>query len=738
MKLSRKTTFTAIFSLVGLLSLAACTSGRGRGDDGGGGHTHVFETVDRVEPKCEEPGVEKHKVCLTCNKLFDMAGNEVSLASLSIDALGHQESNFYEASNGKHYHVCLREGCGKHLHEEPHTPIYHMAHSATCMTPGNIEYYTCSVCNKYFSDEACIHEISASSIYTQTGGHHLVFVAGTPADCSHTGTKDCYQCTECHKYFSDAQGNNEISAPETVPTTGHNVSSTYQSDDEHHWQECSVCHEHLNEGSHSFSNYNQNGDMHTGTCTVCGKSITEAHTISNWIIDQEATYESTGLKHGTCTKCGANVEQIIPIKEKSPQEAIDAINKISSPVTEVDDYVIKQARTIYQSLSNSAKSQVSNYAKLQEAEETYNATFQKVTDFVYSSGDEVEIVEHHGNQEFSITKSDKFGPLLNMRSNPGIPAIQDGDGHKTFAVPKTSNISKVHGTNLVIYAKGLRNKGDFTKADAEIRIYDHYEMYNTSYTLSDVIVRFYYSTTMTELLPQSLKNDGWSVLYADKNGSAAFFENGFATGSISYYVYGYFTADFYLSPIYGVDTLKDTNVVTSGECYIPHYSTADNDGWDYEEKVDYTRSFIHGSPIYMDDYRPTGDYTYTTSRFDIDKTTDSTKTPEIRYIRMDVNYTNQTSFFVYMYTNKPLSITRYCTVVKPSDSQGNVLTSLAPNGGTGYSLSVGWNKVPFDFEVATNFFSNFDNPAWQYMTFYFSGFSSGTTLIVSPIMGTTN
>ena len=187
-----KKRLSVILTFLTVSILAGCTSGRGGRDHGNDDtHKHVFEVVQREEPTCEEPGVEKHKICLTCEKVFDMNENEVTLASLRIEPLGHQESNYYVASGGKHYHICLREGCGKHLHEEAHTPVYHMAHSATCLAAGNIEYYSCSVCEKLFSDEECMHEITSGDINLPTSGHNLVHYDAVNPTCTEEFNNEC-------------------------------------------------------------------------------------------------------------------------------------------------------------------------------------------------------------------------------------------------------------------------------------------------------------------------------------------------------------------------------------------------------------------------------------------------------------------------------------------------------------------------------------------------------------------
>lgn len=52
--------------------------------------------------------------------------------------------------------------------------------------------------------------------------HNLTKVDEVPAECEKDGTEAYYVCEGCGKMFSDAEGNNEITAPVVIPATGHN------------------------------------------------------------------------------------------------------------------------------------------------------------------------------------------------------------------------------------------------------------------------------------------------------------------------------------------------------------------------------------------------------------------------------------------------------------------------------------------------------------------------------------
>lgn len=75
----------------------------------------------------------------------------------------------------------------------------------------------------------------------------LVAQAEVPATCSKTGTKACYYCESCKKYYSDANGSKQISAPETIAKMAHTLTAiakkeaTCTADGYEAYWKCSVC-----------------------------------------------------------------------------------------------------------------------------------------------------------------------------------------------------------------------------------------------------------------------------------------------------------------------------------------------------------------------------------------------------------------------------------------------------------------------------------------------------------------
>ena len=107
------------------------------------------------------------------------------------------------------------------LNGEPqhtHELTEHPANDATCAAPGNSAYWSCE-CGKYFSDANGENEIAADSWITPA--HGLTHVQRKEATETADGNIEYWYCDDCNKYFTDSNAANEISQADTViPATG--------------------------------------------------------------------------------------------------------------------------------------------------------------------------------------------------------------------------------------------------------------------------------------------------------------------------------------------------------------------------------------------------------------------------------------------------------------------------------------------------------------------------------------
>ncbi len=240
---------------------------------------HTFgEWATVKQPTCTQKGTEE-RTCSLCNEK----------QSKEIKAIGH--------SGGKadciHKAVC--ETCGNEYGDlDPHNHsklIRFNSNEATHLKEGNIEYWYCEGCNKYF--------------------------------------------------VKDGNGYKEITESETkIPkTTDHKPNETgWNKDDEYHWYVCE-CGEVLNKDKHDCRHevVNERCDKpgkEYKQCMICGyvgdeKEVApKPHSYGNWIIIKKPTATSKGEQKRSCTVCGNEEIEELPI---------DNSQAVPNPPTDVGD-----------------------------------------------------------------------------------------------------------------------------------------------------------------------------------------------------------------------------------------------------------------------------------------------------------------------------------------------------------------------------------------------------------------
>lgn len=277
-----------------------------------------------------------------------------------IENIGEFKESFVcDHENGELYvedgKLCFKK---RHIHKKD---LHKSRVEATCIRPGNIEYYTCTGCDKLLDKDG--QEIT-ESIEIPALGHDFTgeWTVTKPATCTESGVKarKCSRCKETEKETIPATGHTEaedaavaatcttagktagihclvcntiIKAQEEIPATGHSFGK---------WEKvkaptcmgrgsvkraCDIC------GYIEIKDIAANGHVWNTdytvdkqpTCTETGsKSIhcrncrevkdvkaIEAlgHTLGDWIIDKPATVETAGSRHKECETCGAILEK---------------------------------------------------------------------------------------------------------------------------------------------------------------------------------------------------------------------------------------------------------------------------------------------------------------------------------------------------------------------------------------------------------------------------------------------
>ena len=147
--------------------------------------THILEHVDAVEG-----GLPEHWVCTECGRMFSDEFGNGEIKDESVKAAGEDDA------------PVTAQAC-THPDMEHHAKV-----DATCKKAGNIEYWHCPDCGKFFSDEAATTEINQSDTVIPK----LTHVFGPD-----------YKCIYCKALLLDYLGNNydEVINPSLSPKIAH-------------------------------------------------------------------------------------------------------------------------------------------------------------------------------------------------------------------------------------------------------------------------------------------------------------------------------------------------------------------------------------------------------------------------------------------------------------------------------------------------------------------------------------
>ena len=244
---------------------------------------------------CTEDGNTEYWTCSVCGKYFsNSAGTtETTLNDVTLKAIGHSWGDWTSNNNGTHTHACTHDGS----HTETENCTYQsVVIEPTCTTKGYTRH-TCTVCG-YSYDDTFTDEIA----HTLTA-HSAVSPTHTTA-----GNVAYWTCSVCNKYFSDENGETEISQSDTVlQATGHSHSTDWKSDENGHWHECS-CGDKADVSAHTPGA--PATETTPQTCTVCGYVITPATGHVTHTPDTSKWY-SDGTNHWhKCTGCEEKLDVV--------------------------------------------------------------------------------------------------------------------------------------------------------------------------------------------------------------------------------------------------------------------------------------------------------------------------------------------------------------------------------------------------------------------------------------------
>ena len=149
---------------------------------------HTLEPVAAKDPTCTKDGYEAYWVCSGCKQKFSDAEGKIKIdAPKVIEATGHKI-----------------------------VPV--RGNPATCTDKGVKDHYECARtgCGALFEDEAGTKPLTDKDVEISATGHDLEHVAAKEPTKTATGNIEYWHCKRCDKYFSDKDATAEIRKEETV------------------------------------------------------------------------------------------------------------------------------------------------------------------------------------------------------------------------------------------------------------------------------------------------------------------------------------------------------------------------------------------------------------------------------------------------------------------------------------------------------------------------------------------
>ena len=197
---------------------------------------HILTHHEKVDADCTQTGTLEYWECSVCKKIFSDQDGQTEITEITIPVTDH-------------------------------TLIHHEGQEATCTAAGNKEYWDCSVCGKKFSDQNGKTEIADVDIVIAAKPHMLTHHAEVEAGCLTDGNIEYWSCDVCNKLFSDSDGKQEVTDTK-ISAKGHEYGAWESTGNGTHTHSCQ------RSGCDSTETENCTGGTATYTekaiCTVCG------------------------------------------------------------------------------------------------------------------------------------------------------------------------------------------------------------------------------------------------------------------------------------------------------------------------------------------------------------------------------------------------------------------------------------------------------------------------------------
>lgn len=222
--------------------------------------------------------------------------------------------------------ACNRGNEGEEKPGNPEQPHVHNMQSiaenkADCTHGGNVAYFVCKTCERWFSDAEGTSEITdKESVNVKPLGHDWNDGTIVPADCTHQGvtTYRCKRagCVEIREEYADM--------------LGHDMGTEWTQSVHTHYHACSRCTLHADEEEHRYS------ETDDSVCDVCGNIVYDtAFTFSGRKADgTAASTEAETVSYAVGAYTGNRKRVMIPL------------NYNGKPITEIASETFSGNQTV--------------------------------------------------------------------------------------------------------------------------------------------------------------------------------------------------------------------------------------------------------------------------------------------------------------------------------------------------------------------------------------------------------